>query len=50
MNEFNNFPVRGRFELAIVGSHEIAADYYRLNGEQILLTHSIIAERVGEIV
>lgn len=34
-----------RFELAIEGSQEIAAAYYRLQGEKLTLTHTIVPER-----
>lgn len=33
-----------RFELAIDGSHEVAAAYYRLQGERVTLTHTIVPE------
>lgn len=34
-----------RFELSIEGSHEVAAAYYRLDGDRIVLTHTIVPER-----
>ncbi|GGD40109.1 GNAT family N-acetyltransferase [Aureimonas glaciei] len=34
-----------RFELAIDGSPEIAAAYYRMRGDRIVLTHTIVLER-----
>lgn len=38
-------PAERRFELPIDGSHEIAAVYYRLQGERLTLTHTIVPER-----
>jgi len=38
-------PAERRFELAIEGSHDIAAAYYRLEGERLTLTHTIVPER-----
>lgn len=38
-------PAERRFELAIEGSHEIAAAYYRLQGERLIFTHTIVPER-----
>lgn len=35
----------GRFELPIEGSHEIAAAYYRREGDRVVLTHTIVPER-----
>lgn len=45
MNTVDDNPAQGRFELAIEGSHEIAAAYYRLHGERLTLTHTIVPER-----
>lgn len=38
-------PAESRFELAIDGSPEIAAAYFRMRGDQIVLTHTIVPER-----
>jgi uncharacterized protein len=38
-------PDEGRFELAIDGSHEVAAAYYRVQGNRLTLTHTIVPER-----
>ncbi|NYF30608.1 GNAT family N-acetyltransferase [Sphingopyxis sp. JAI108] len=45
MSEVEDNPAEGRFELEIDGSHEIAAAYYRVKGERIVLTHTIVPER-----
>ncbi|TCP30096.1 GNAT family N-acetyltransferase [Sphingomonas sp. BK235] len=45
MSTVDDNPAQGRFELAIEGSHEIAAAYYRLQGERLTLTHTIVPER-----
>lgn len=34
-----------RFTLAIEGSHDVAAAYYRLEGDRLTLTHTIVPER-----
>jgi len=34
-----------RFELAIDGEDEVAAAYYRLDGDRIVLTHTIVPEK-----
>jgi uncharacterized protein len=34
-----------RFELPIDGSHEVAVAYYRMEGDRIALTHTIVPER-----
>ena len=44
MNPVEDHPAQGRFELAIEGSHEIAAAYYRKRGDRIVLTHTIVPE------
>ncbi len=38
-------PVQCRFELAIDESHEVAAAYYRHEGDRLILTHTIVPER-----
>jgi predicted GNAT family acetyltransferase len=38
-------PAERRFELAIDGSHEIAAAYYRQQGERLTLAHTIVPDR-----
>ncbi len=45
MSTVDDNPAERRFELAIDGSHEIAAAYYRLQGERLTLTHTIVPER-----
>ena len=45
MSTVDDNPAERRFELAIDGSHEIAATYYRLQGEKLTLTHTIVPER-----
>ncbi len=45
MSTVDDNPAQGRFELAVEGSHEIAAAYYRLQGERLTLTHTIVPER-----
>ena len=45
MSTVDDNPAERRFELAIDGSHESAAAYYRLQGERLTLTHSIVPER-----
>ncbi|MBY3260224.1 N-acetyltransferase [Rhizobium laguerreae] len=45
MSTVDDNPAERRFELAIEGSHEIAAVYYRLQGEKLTLTHTIVPER-----
>jgi uncharacterized protein len=35
----------GRFELAIDDSHEVAAAYYRVDGDLVVLTHTVVPER-----
>lgn len=34
-----------RFELPIEDSHEVAAAYYRTEGDRVVLTHTIVPER-----
>ncbi len=34
-----------RFELSIEGSQEVAAAHYRVDGDRIVLTHTIVPER-----
>ena len=34
-----------RFELPIDGTHEVAAAYYRIDGDKVVLTHTIVPER-----
>ncbi len=38
-------PVQCRFEVDIDGSHEVAAAYYRYEGDRLILTHTIVPER-----
>lgn len=38
-------PVQCRFELTIDGSHEVAATYYRYEGDRLILTHTIVPKR-----
>lgn len=45
MSEVEENLVESRFELAIDGSPEVAAAYYRIRGDQIVLTHTIVPER-----
>lgn len=45
MSAVDDNPAERRFELAIDGSHEIAAAYYRLQGERLTLTHTIVPDR-----
>ena len=45
MSTVDDNPAERRFELAIHGSHEIAAAYYRQQGERLTLTHTIVPER-----
>ncbi|MDK2761972.1 MAG: N-acetyltransferase [Sphingopyxis sp.] len=45
MTEIEDNPAEGRFELAIDGSQDIAAAYYRLKGDRIVLTHTIVPDR-----
>ena len=45
MRTVDDNPAERRFELAIDSSHEIAAVYYRLQGEKLTLTHTIVPER-----
>lgn len=42
MSGVEDNPAEGRFELAIDGSHEIVAAYYRMQGDRIILTHTIV--------
>lgn len=39
------FPAADRFELAIDGSQDVAAAYYRMDGDRFVLTHTIVPER-----
>lgn len=45
MSGIEDIPAESRFELAIDGSHEIAAAYYRMHGDRIVLTHTIVPEK-----
>ena len=45
MSTVDDNPAERRFELAIEGSQDIAAAYYRLEGERLTLTHTIVPER-----
>ncbi|MBA17683.1 MAG: GNAT family N-acetyltransferase [Pseudomonadota bacterium] len=44
MSAVEDNPPEHRFELPIEGSHEMAAAYYRLDGDRIVLTHTIVPE------
>lgn len=45
MNDVEENPGAGRFELTIDGSSQIAAAYYRVENDRIVLTHTIVPER-----
>ena len=45
MNVVEDNPAQHRFELPIDASHEVAAAYYRMDGDQVVLTHTIVPER-----
>ena len=45
MNTVEDNPAEHRFELPIDGTHEVAAAYYRTDGDKIVLTHTIVPER-----
>lgn len=45
MSAVEDNPAEHRFELPIEGSHDVAAAYYRLDGDRIVLTHTIVPER-----
>lgn len=45
MSAVENNPAKGRFELAIDGSAEIAAAYYRMKGDRVVLTHTIVPDK-----
>lgn len=45
MSAVEDNPAEGRFELAIDDTHEIAAAYYRIKGDRIVLTHTIVPEK-----
>ncbi len=45
MNFVEDNPAHCRFELGIDGSHEVAAAYYRHEGDRLILTHTIVPER-----
>lgn len=45
MSTVDDNPTEGRFELAIDGGHEVAAAYYRVQGDRLTLTHTIVPER-----
>ena len=44
MSAVKDNPAEGRFELAVDGSRDIAAAYYRMEGDRVLLTHTIVPE------
>lgn len=44
MSAVRDNPDQSRFELAVDGSTEIAAAYYRLKGDAIVLTHTIVPD------
>lgn len=45
MSGIEDNPAGGRFELAIDASHDIAAAYYRVKDDRIVLTHTIVPEK-----
>ena len=45
MNAVEDNPAQHRFELPIDGNHEVAAAYYRIDGDRVVLTHTIVPER-----
>lgn len=45
MSGVESSPTESRFELAIDSSDEIAAAYYRLKSDRLVLTHTIVPER-----
>lgn len=45
MNAVEDNPSEERFELSIDDSPEVAAAYYRMDGDRIVLTHTIVPER-----
>lgn len=47
MSKVEDNSAQSRFELAIDGSDEIAAAHYRLNGDRVVLTHTIVPESVS---
>jgi predicted GNAT family acetyltransferase len=47
MNEVHENPAQHRFELAIDGSEEVAAAYYRTENDQLVLTHTIVPEQLS---
>lgn len=47
MSEVIDNPAEHRFELAVEGRSEIAAAYYRVKGDRIVLTHTIVPESLS---
>lgn len=45
MSTVEDNPIEHRFELPIDDTHEVAAAYYRIDGDRIVLTHTIVPER-----
>ncbi|MDI4239364.1 GNAT family N-acetyltransferase [Bradyrhizobium sp. Arg237L] len=45
MNAVRDNPAEHRFELAIDGSREIAAIYYRNEGDRLILTHTEVPQQ-----
>jgi predicted GNAT family acetyltransferase len=45
MSAIRDNPAQHRFELAIDGSEELAEAYYRIEGDQVVLTHTIVPQR-----
>lgn len=45
MSDVEDNILEHRFELPIGGTHEVAAAYYRVNGNKVVLTHTIVPER-----
>lgn len=40
-------PARKRFELAIEGSQAVAAAYYQMKGDHVVLTHTIVPDEAS---
>lgn len=45
MSEVTDNPAEHRFELAIDGSEDLAEAYYRVEGDQVVLTHTIVPQQ-----
>lgn len=44
MSDVRDNPTHHRFELAIDGSEELAEAYYRIEGDRLVLTHTIVPQ------